>query len=231
MIKLRSTVAAAALSAGVLAVGMAGAAHAGTITWDMSNGVGNPGMAVGTTQNITACGGCGITISAAGFTNSGLGTPTNLFLKNLGGNEVGMGLTDDPSGENEITGANVVVVNFSNAITFGNLVSASFDIKFGSTTDNESWIVFGSQTGAAGSFLTQVAAGNDQGVHSGLALFNFYMVESTSPPPFGGGSNVLLSEVSGVSMVPEPQTWAMMLLGFVGLGFAFRHKRKITALA
>jgi PEP-CTERM motif len=23
--------------------------------------------------------------------------------------------------------------------------------------------------------------------------------------------------------VPEPSTWAMMLLGFAGLGFAFRH--------
>jgi PEP-CTERM motif len=28
--------------------------------------------------------------------------------------------------------------------------------------------------------------------------------------------------------VPEPSTWAMMLLGFVGLGFAFRSRRKVS---
>ena len=29
------------------------------------------------------------------------------------------------------------------------------------------------------------------------------------------------------SVVPEPSTWAMMLLGFAGLGFAgYRHARK-----
>jgi hypothetical protein len=33
------------------------------------------------------------------------------------------------------------------------------------------------------------------------------------------------------SSVPEPQTWAMMLLGFVGLAFAFRQSRRKVALA
>ena len=31
--------------------------------------------------------------------------------------------------------------------------------------------------------------------------------------------------------VPEPSTWAMMLIGFAGLGFAFRHSRKRRAVA
>ena len=35
-----------------------------------------------------------------------------------------------------------------------------------------------------------------------------------------------ISEVSGV---PEPATWAMMLIGFVGIGFAMR-RRRVTAL-
>jgi hypothetical protein len=33
------------------------------------------------------------------------------------------------------------------------------------------------------------------------------------------------------SAVPEPATWGMMLLGFVGLAFAFRSRRRITSLA
>ena len=32
--------------------------------------------------------------------------------------------------------------------------------------------------------------------------------------------------VTPVTSVPEPSTWAMMLLGFCGLGFAFRHSRR-----
>jgi hypothetical protein len=36
----------------------------------------------------------------------------------------------------------------------------------------------------------------------------------------------------GVSSIPEPSTWAMMLLGFAGLGFAgYRASRKSVALA
>jgi hypothetical protein len=31
--------------------------------------------------------------------------------------------------------------------------------------------------------------------------------------------------------VPEPSTWAMMLLGFAGLGFAFRQSRRRVSLA
>ena len=31
--------------------------------------------------------------------------------------------------------------------------------------------------------------------------------------------------------VPEPATWVMMLIGFVGLGFAFRRSRRKAAFA
>jgi hypothetical protein len=34
---------------------------------------------------------------------------------------------------------------------------------------------------------------------------------------------------TAVAAVPEPATWGMMLLGFIGLGFAFRtHRRKVS---
>jgi PEP-CTERM motif len=47
---------------------------------------------------------------------------------------------------------------------------------------------------------------------------------SMSGVPFGA----LTPEVSGV---PEPSTWAMMLLGFAGLGFAFRQSRRKLSFA
>ena len=43
----------------------------------------------------------------------------------------------------------------------------------------------------------------------------------------GGESFFLVSS----SAVPEPATWGMMLLGFVGLGFAFRQSRRKVSFA
>jgi hypothetical protein len=50
----------------------------------------------------------------------------------------------------------------------------------------------------------------------------------------GTGTGVQLSNtqfLSGASAVPEPATWAMMLLGFLGLGFAFRQSRRKVSFA
>jgi hypothetical protein len=39
-------------------------------------------------------------------------------------------------------------------------------------------------------------------------------------------------EIRGfLSAVPEPSTWAMMLIGFAGLGFAFRQSRRKASFA
>jgi hypothetical protein len=43
--------------------------------------------------------------------------------------------------------------------------------------------------------------------------------------------NLSSSGVPVVPGVPEPSTWAMMLLGFAGLGFAFRRSRRKVSFA
>jgi hypothetical protein len=46
---------------------------------------------------------------------------------------------------------------------------------------------------------------------------------------FGGFAGVTYSEVSAV---PEPSTWAMLLIGFAGIGFmAYRRKSKLALMA
>jgi PEP-CTERM motif len=45
-----------------------------------------------------------------------------------------------------------------------------------------------------------------------------------APQGFGVGT-------FAISAVPEPATWAMMLLGFAGLGFAFRQTRRKVSFA
>ena len=51
----------------------------------------------------------------------------------------------------------------------------------------------------------------------------------------GGNNNIgnILDNVtlSTVAAIPEPATWAMMLLGFAGLGFAFRQSRRKVSFA
>jgi hypothetical protein len=66
------------------------------------------------------------------------------------------------------------------------------------------------------------------------------LVLSTNPP--GNTPALFAVDVSGpggtgnigggvVAGVPEPSTWAMMLLGFLGLGFAFRQSRRKVSFA
>jgi hypothetical protein len=219
---LRITLTALAVGATV-ALG-ASSAQAGTYIWDMSGGVAMPGLPhVNPLPVTSSTGGPAITISASGFTSAALTTSATLFQKNGGADEIGLGLTNDPTGDNEISGTNVIVVNFSNAVAAG-VQAMSFDFKMDSSTAPDAWAVLSSSTGLAGSF-SPLFSGTDEGVHSGLLVAKFYMFEATA-------GNVLLSEVSGVTpAVPEPSTWAMMLLGFVGLGFAFRQSRRKVSFA
>ena len=46
-----------------------------------------------------------------------------------------------------------------------------------------------------------------------------------------GLDNVDLEQTSGVGAVPEPSTWAMMLLGFAGLGYMAFRRQSITPFA
>src|SRR5215471_1340617 len=117
-----------AVAVGAAAVLSAGATRAATITWNLNL----PSGPLGTTQTYTAG---GITITVAGFSGiPQLGTNVPnvmLFGKNNGGDEVGLGLSNDPSGQNEIAGLNIIRIDFSNVIMAGAL---SFDFQMNSTT-------------------------------------------------------------------------------------------------
>ena len=52
-----------------------------------------------------------------------------------------------------------------------------------------------------------------------------YLITTNGVGQFNGGVDI------AVAAVPEPATWGMMLLGFVGLAFAFRTRRRVMAAA
>jgi hypothetical protein len=49
-----------------------------------------------------------------------------------------------------------------------------------------------------------------------------YTISSVGEGSFNGGIDIAVG-------VPEPATWGMLLLGFVGLAFAFRNRRRMTS--
>jgi hypothetical protein len=215
-----------AVAVGTVAALSAGATRAATITWNLNL----PSGLLGTTQTYTAD---GITITAAGFSGIlqlGKDIPdVMLFGKNNGGDEVGLGLSNDPSGQNEITGLNIIRIDFSNAIMAGALPD-SFDFQMNSTTGTvganiEAWAVWKS-TLSSGFADPPLMTGTDENENSGLQLFPFYFL-GVFP---GNSGNVLIASVSAeVPGVPEPSTWAMMLIGFAGLGFAFKRRKVAIA--
>jgi hypothetical protein len=48
--------------------------------------------------------------------------------------------------------------------------------------------------------------------------------------PFLGNGTLSISPVAVTSAVPEPAMWAMMLMGFGGIGFAIRRRSKVRPM-
>ena len=83
---------------------------------------------------------------------------------------------------------------------------------------------------------TVVATGSNEGNHllPGLATYRYFDFVETGT---GGGQNFLITSISGTlgtdpngPGVPEPASWALMLLGFGGIGAKIR-RRRATRLA
>jgi hypothetical protein len=88
-----------------------------------------------------------------------------------------------------------------------------------SATTNDGTFTSGVQPGGSGSnFMTIIAQGDE--TISSIAFNSTAGFDSFQQP-----------RISGVSAIPEPSTWVMMLLGFAGLSFAFRQSRRRVSFA
>lgn len=119
--------------------------------------------------------------------------------------------------------------NYSPDVTWGPLESTEKGI-----TDN------GNDATGLLTFSQAISGNVIIGVHIGNAdsgadqRTQFYLLNLTSPTTQLYLNTQGLSDavvISGVGTVPEPATWALMLLGFGGIGFAMRRRRSALAAA
>ena len=139
----------------------------------------------------------------------GTGSP-HLFGKFDGGDENGVGLTSDPSGEHEITIGDFIQLDVSS------LIGTQLTIVMGSTTNGEAWSFFASNSALATSG-TAVMSGSNENSFTFTPTLKYLDVTSTN-------GNVLLSSLSYTQSTPEPVSFALVGTGLLGVFFIRRRK-------
>jgi len=160
---------------------------ASAITWNFNL----PAGADGTSQSYNSTPPSGFLLTAAGFSSAAqlaTGVPNvNLFGKNLGGDENGVGLVNDPSGDNEISGTSLIRIAMAAGLT------APVFSMMNSTTGTDAWLISGSNSATTG--FVPLLPGNDELSHM-IPFFNFYTFQATA-------GNVLLASITAAA-VPGP---------------------------
>jgi hypothetical protein len=131
------------------------------------------------------------------------------------------------------TGAHTLVLDIVASNLTGPNAVTSFLTSFSVTGQTAGWsiqeqsLINGIPLNTSPLFTGIDGSGNSTDPAFAGSLFNveaIYTINSIGSGSVNGGIDV------SVAAVPEPATWGMMLLGFVGLAWAFRSRRRSASL-
>ena len=166
----------------------------------------------------------GYSITARGYTGvnsfNTVGTAINLYGKNGGGDETGLGIA--ATADHEIAGNDFIQLDFTDVKS--KMLNPTGQLMIGSVQSGENYRIYGSNTlGMAGAML--LPSGTTDGKFFAIPNFSSYSYFSISAPK----GDVLLDSVSVTGSigapVPEPGTFSLLACAAIGMSIFSRGVR------
>jgi hypothetical protein len=236
------------LAAATIAV--AAPASAATFVINLAGGGANVGGSTNgnvRTYNPAMVDGVSLSLTASAWTNALDMNPDSILSSYLGAYSSGLGVTNpNENGSNNthvvdnVAREDFILLKFSRAVDLTSIYLNVFAVD-GGTPDSDATVRYRNGAtapvngGLSSSYFSQftsiaVPGNSSSGSRTidGVNYSDTWLVGAAS-----GGSNdgFKLFSVTVNTAVPEPATWAMMLVGFGGLGATLRTRRRMTAVA